>query len=130
MARRTFPRAPARRLGARAGRRLARAGRRAALAELLDRRPQVVRPDRDVGRADVAAEVDLADRVLRGLEGELQQAQDGAGVVARDVGLRVAPEDPQQLLAVAEDPPQADLLLRGGQERLLARGAHAVVGDA
>src|SRR4029077_16511078 len=77
--------------------------------------------------ADVAAEVDLADRVLRGLERELEQAQDRGCVGARDVRLRVAAEDPQELLAVAEDPPEPDLLLGRREERLLARRADEVV---
>ena len=41
---------------------------------------------------------------------------------------RVAREDPQQLLAVAEEStPSADLVLGLAQEVLLARGAHEVV---
>ena len=39
---------------------------------------------------------------------------------------RVAPEDPQQLLAVAEQPPEPDLVLGLAQEVLLARRAHEV----
>ena len=76
-------------------------------------------------RPDVAAEAHLADRVPRGLEGELEQAQDGR--VRVQVGVGVAPEDPQQLLAVAEQPPEPDLVLGLAQEVLLARRAHEVV---
>ena len=70
-------------------------------------------------RPDVAAEAHLADRVPRGLEGELEQAQDRR--VRVQVGVGVAPEDPQQLLAVAEQPPEPDLVLGLAQEVLLAR---------
>src|SRR6185436_20376479 len=105
------PAARRRRPGRAARRGLARAARGLAAAELVDRALEVRRRDRHVGLADVAAEVDLADRVLRGLEREVQEAQDRRRVLARDVGLRVAAEDPQELLAVAEDPAEADLLL-------------------
>jgi len=99
----------------------------APAAKLIDRPLQVRGRDRHVGLADVAPEVHFADRVLRGLEGELEQSEDRGRVLARDVGLRGAPEDAQQLLAVAEDPPRPSLLLDRRQERLVARRAHEVV---
>src|SRR4029453_1047487 len=75
---------------------LARAGRGLDGEELLLAALEVVGRDRHELRPDVAAEADLADRVPGGLEGELEQAQDGRVRVQVRVG--VAPEDPQQLL--------------------------------
>ena len=95
------------------------------MQELLLGALEVVGRDGHEVRPDVAAEAHLADRMPRGLEGELEQAQDGR--VGVQVGVGVAPEDPQQLLAVAEQPPEPDLVLGLAQEVLLARRAHEVV---
>src|SRR5215213_3813845 len=78
----------------------------------------------DVADPDRPLEVDLTDRVLRGRERQLQQAQDIRAPA--NVGLRVLAEDVEQVLAPLEELRQADLLLELAQELLLARRTHDV----
>src|SRR5258706_3963956 len=106
---------------------LARAVGGLRVEELILGDLEVLGRDRDVRLAGIAAGMDLADRVARRVERQPEQAEYRLRIVLGYVGLGVAPEDPQELLAVAEDPTQADLVLRLAQEVLLARGADEVV---
>ena len=124
---RLAPALAARALGvARARRRLApRSARPARGRELPDGLADLPGRRRHVARADLGAEVDLLDRVLRRLVGELDEPEDGP--LVGDVRDRVLAEDAQQRLARAEELADAELVLGLAEEVLLARGPDEVV---
>src|SRR5215218_26124 len=77
--------------------------------------------------ADVSTlELDVADRLTDREDGELDQAQQLRALLQGAVGRRVLPEDLEQLVAIAEQLPGADLLLRVAEQVLLADAAYEV----
>jgi hypothetical protein len=86
-----------------------------------------VRPQRPVRPLSPGREAHLGDRVLRRLDGELDEPEDLGVAAAGEVRLRVAPEDRQQLATILPQLTDPDLGLELAQEVLLARGAHEVV---